>query len=59
MQQSSPKTDEDKKELQTYSCLEKILNQIFKLLSSDDWEKKIHGLKSIQELARSRPGVLK
>lgn len=59
MRQSSPKTDEDKKQMQTFSCPEKSLYQIFKLLSSDDWEKKIDGLTSIQDLARSRPEVLK
>lgn len=56
---SPPKTDEDKKQLQSFFCPKKSLYQIFKLLSSDDWEKKIDGLTSIQDLARSRPGVLK
>lgn len=57
----SPRTDEYLKQLQTLSTSSpgKSLNQIFKLLSSDDWQKKIDGLTSIQDLARNHPEVLK
>lgn len=55
----SPKTDEGKHRLQSLSSPEKTLAHIFKLLSSDDWQNKIDGLTSIQDLARNHPDILK
>lgn len=55
----SPKADEGKQRLQSLSSPEKTLVHIFKLLSSDDWQKKMYGLTSIQDLARNHPDILK
>ncbi|KAK5900861.1 hypothetical protein CgunFtcFv8_025784 [Champsocephalus gunnari] len=55
--QTSPKTDEDKHRLKP--CPELSLGKIFKLLSSDEWQQKMLGLTSIQDLLQNHPEVVK
>ncbi|KAF7704138.1 TOG array regulator of axonemal microtubules protein 1-like [Silurus meridionalis] len=55
----TPKKDPNEQmELRPFSRPELALSQSFRLLSSDEWEKKIEGLKSLRCLARYHSDVL-
>ncbi|XP_077077853.1 TOG array regulator of axonemal microtubules protein 1 isoform X2 [Siphateles boraxobius] len=55
----SPRKDgQDPAELRPFSKPELALTQSFRLLASDDWEKKIEGLNFMRSLAQYHPDVL-
>ncbi|XP_039525610.1 TOG array regulator of axonemal microtubules protein 1 isoform X1 [Pimephales promelas] len=55
----SPRKDgSDPAELRPFSKPELALTQSFRLLGSDDWEKKIEGLNFLRSLAQYHPDVL-
>lgn len=55
----SPRKDgQDPAELRPFSKPDLALTQSFRLLASDDWEKKIEGLNFLRSLAQYHPDVL-
>ncbi|XP_058604401.1 TOG array regulator of axonemal microtubules protein 1 isoform X2 [Onychostoma macrolepis] len=55
----SPKKEgQDQADLRPFSKPELALTQSFRLISSDDWEKKIEGLNFLRSLAQYHPDVL-
>ncbi|XP_067310917.1 TOG array regulator of axonemal microtubules protein 1 isoform X2 [Pseudorasbora parva] len=52
------KDGQDPAELRPFSKPELALTQSFRLLASDDWEKKIEGLNFLRSLAQYHPDVL-
>ncbi|ROL51298.1 TOG array regulator of axonemal microtubules protein 1 [Anabarilius grahami] len=55
---SPGKDAQDPAELRPFSKPELALTQSFRLLASDDWEKKIEGLNFLRSLAQYHPDVL-
>ncbi|XP_067223821.1 TOG array regulator of axonemal microtubules protein 1 isoform X1 [Chanodichthys erythropterus] len=55
---SPGKEGQDPAELRPFSKPELALTQSFRLLASDDWEKKIEGLNFLRSLAQYHPDVL-
>ncbi|XP_073683590.1 TOG array regulator of axonemal microtubules protein 1 [Garra rufa] len=55
----SPKKEgQDQADLRPFSKPELALTQSFRLISSDDWEKKIEGMNFLRSLAQYHPDVL-
>ncbi|XP_042629295.1 TOG array regulator of axonemal microtubules protein 1-like [Cyprinus carpio] len=55
---SLKKEGQDQAELRPFSKPELALTQSFRLMSSDDWEKKIEGMNFLRSLAQYHPDVL-